>query len=100
VLWPLAIGGLLLIVTTGSLLAFKQDHYSLFGSRFPAGGIIGIPVKSFAVRFSNPTGGVFILMLVWLIGFIMATGFSMVAFYRRCRAIGQLRRFSNARPPS
>jgi len=88
VLWPLAIGGLLLIITTGSLLAFKQDHYSLFGSRFPAGGIIGIPVKSFAVRFSNPTGGVFILMLVWLIGFIMATGFSMVAFYRRCRTIG------------
>jgi S-DNA-T family DNA segregation ATPase FtsK/SpoIIIE len=82
---PLAAGGILLIVTTGSLLAFKQDHFLFFGSRFSAGGIIGIPLKSFAVRYSNPTGGTIILMLVWLIGFIMATGFSVVAFYRRCK---------------
>ena len=83
---PLAAGGMLLIITTGSLLAFKQDHYVLFGSRFTAGGIVGIPLKSFAVRYSNPAGGSMILMLVWLIGFIMATGFSVVAFYRRCKA--------------
>ncbi|MBC2744245.1 MAG: DNA translocase FtsK 4TM domain-containing protein, partial [Desulfosarcina sp.] len=37
-LLPLAAGGILLIITTGSLLAFKQDHYMLFGSRFSAGG--------------------------------------------------------------
>ncbi|MGD8701728.1 MAG: DNA translocase FtsK [Desulfosarcina sp.] len=83
---PLAVGGILLIITTGSLLAFKQDHYILFGSRFSAGGIVGIPLKSFAVRYSNAAGGSIILMLVWLIGFIMATGFSVVAFYRRCKA--------------
>ena len=83
---PLAAGGILLIITTGSLLAFKQDHYLLFGSRFTAGGIVGIPLKSFAVRYSNPAGGSIILLLVWLIGFIMATGFSVVAFYRRCKS--------------
>ena len=82
---PLAAGGILLIITTGSLLAFSQDHYLLFGSRFSAGGIVGIPLKSFAVRYSNPAGGSIILMLVWLIGFILATGFSVVAFYRRCK---------------
>ncbi len=82
---PLAAGGILLIITTGSLLAFKQDHYLLFGSRFSAGGIVGIPLKAFAVHYSNPAGGSMILMLVWLIGFIMATGFSVVAFYRRCK---------------
>jgi S-DNA-T family DNA segregation ATPase FtsK/SpoIIIE len=43
------------------------------------------PLKAFAVRYSNPAGGSIILMLVWLIGFIMATGFSVVAFYRRCK---------------
>ncbi|MGA6924302.1 MAG: DNA translocase FtsK, partial [Desulfosarcina sp.] len=84
-LLPLAAGGILLVITTGSLLAFKQDHYILFGSRYSAGGIVGIPLKSFAVRYSNPAGGTIILMLVWLIGFIMATGFSVVAFYRRCK---------------
>ena len=82
-LLPLAAGGILLIITTGSLLAFKQDHYMLFGSRFTAGGIVGIPLKSFFVDYSNQAGGSIILMLVWLIGFIMATGFSVVAFYRR-----------------
>ncbi len=83
---PLAAGGILLIITTGSLLAFRQEHYILFGSRFSAGGIVGIPLKSFAVRYSNPAGGSMILLVVWLIGFIMATGFSVVAFYRRCKA--------------
>jgi DNA segregation ATPase FtsK/SpoIIIE, S-DNA-T family len=84
-LLPLAAGGLLLIITTGSLLALKQDHYILFGSRFSSGGIVGIPLKSFAVRYSNPAGGSIILLLLWLIGFIMATGFSVVAFYRRLK---------------
>ena len=84
-LLPLAAGGLLLVITTGSLLALKQDHYMLFGSRFSSGGIVGIPLKSLAVRYSNPAGGSIILMLIWLIGFIMATGFSVVAFYRRLK---------------
>ncbi|GAB6904951.1 DNA translocase FtsK [Desulfosarcina cetonica] len=85
-LLPLAAGGFLLVLTTGSLLALKQAHYSFFGSRFSAGGIIGMPFKSFVVHYSNPAGGSIILLLLWLIGFIMATGFSMVAFYRRCKS--------------
>ncbi|BBO82180.1 DNA translocase FtsK [Desulfosarcina ovata subsp. sediminis] len=85
-LLPLTAGGFLLILTTGSLLALKQEHYTLFGSRFSAGGIVGIPLKSFVVHYSNPAGGSIILLLVWLIGFIMATGFSVVAFYRRCKS--------------
>ncbi len=82
----LSVGGLLLIVTTGSLLSFRQEHYILLGSRFPAGGIVGVLLRSFVVRYSNFTGGAFILVLVWLIGFIMATGFSVVAFYQRMKA--------------
>jgi S-DNA-T family DNA segregation ATPase FtsK/SpoIIIE len=85
-LLPITAGGILLIITTGSLLAFKQDHYTLFGSRFSSGGIIGIPLKSFAVRYSNPAGGSIILLVIWLIGFILATGFSVVAFYRRLKS--------------
>ncbi|BBO89390.1 DNA translocase FtsK [Desulfosarcina ovata] len=85
-LLPLTAGGFLLVLTTGSLLALKQEHYALFGNRFSAGGIVGIPLKSFVVHYSNPAGGSIILLLVWLIGFIMATGFSVVAFYRRCKS--------------
>lgn len=84
ILLTIVAGGMLLIVTTGSLLAFKQDYYELFGSRFSAGGIIGMPLKAFMVKYANPAGGAFILGLVWLIGFILATRFSLVAFYRHC----------------
>ncbi|MBR9982106.1 MAG: DNA translocase FtsK [Desulfatitalea sp.] len=79
-------GGLLLLLTTGCLLAFKQNHYELFGHKFSAGGIIGMPLKELLVQYTNVTGGLIIAGLAWLIGFILATGFSLVAFYRRCRS--------------
>jgi S-DNA-T family DNA segregation ATPase FtsK/SpoIIIE len=81
------IGGVLLVVTTGSLLALKQHNYLLFANRFSAGGIIGIPLKSFLVAYSNATGAIIIIVLIWLIGFIMATGFSLLAFFKRSWSI-------------
>jgi S-DNA-T family DNA segregation ATPase FtsK/SpoIIIE len=67
------------------LLALQKDAYDIFGSRFSSGGIIGIPLKSLLVQYANTAGGAIILGLVWLIGFILATRFSLVAFYSRCR---------------
>ena len=78
-------GGILLIIATGSLLSFQQNHYILFGSKFSAGGIIGIPIKSFLVKYTNATGGALILFLFWFIGLILATGFSLIATARRLR---------------
>jgi DNA segregation ATPase FtsK/SpoIIIE, S-DNA-T family len=80
-----AVGGLLLVLTTGALLSLRQHNYELFGNSFSAGGLAGIPLKSFLVRYSNRTGAVIILGLIWLIGFIMSTGFSVLAFFARCR---------------
>jgi DNA segregation ATPase FtsK/SpoIIIE, S-DNA-T family len=77
-------GGFLLLLTTGCLLAFKQNHYELFGNKFSAGGYIGLPLKDFLIRYTNFTGGLIIVGLTWLIGFILATGFSLVAFSQRC----------------
>jgi S-DNA-T family DNA segregation ATPase FtsK/SpoIIIE len=76
-------GGVLLVITTGSLLALRHQQYMLFGAQFSSGGLLGIPIKTFLVNYANPTGAVIILVLVWLIGFIMATGFSVIAFSRR-----------------
>ena len=78
------IGGIMLVVTTGSLLALQQDSYLLFGSQFSAGGIIGIPAKSFLIKYTNFTGALIILVLLWMVGFILATGFSLIAFSLRC----------------
>ena len=78
------IGGILLVVTTGSLLAARQNAYVLFGSEFSAGGLAGIPLKSFLIKYTNFTGALIILILIWIIGFILATGFSLIAFSLRC----------------
>ena len=71
-------GGILLILTTGSLLALKQNDYTIFGVLFSSGGIIGIPLKSSLVKYSNITGSLIILSLLWVTGFILATGFSLI----------------------
>ncbi|MGD9081430.1 MAG: DNA translocase FtsK 4TM domain-containing protein, partial [Desulfobacterales bacterium] len=78
------IGGILLVVTTGSLLAMQQNSYVLFGNQFSAGGLIGIPFKSFLAKYTNFTGALIILILLWIVGFMLATGFSLIAFCLRC----------------
>lgn len=78
-------GGILLLVTSGAILALKQNHYIIFDNKFSAGGIIGIPLKAFLVRYCNMTGGALILIILWMIGLIMSTGFSFIVFFRRCR---------------
>jgi len=78
------VGGILLVVTTGSLLAMKQNFYVMFGSQFSAGGLVGIPFKFFLTKYTNFTGALIILILLWVIGFILSTGFSLIAFSLRC----------------
>ena len=78
-------GGILLILTTASLLSAYQDHYVLFEKKFISGGLLGIPIQAVLVKYANPAGGIIILVLLWLVGFILATGFSLLVFFRRCR---------------
>jgi DNA segregation ATPase FtsK/SpoIIIE, S-DNA-T family len=80
-------GGLLLILTSAALLAYQQDHYVVFGNRFSSGGWIGIHLKKGLFRYTNPTGGGIILSLVWLVGFILMTGFSLMRFGEKCQAL-------------
>jgi len=76
-------GGILLIITTGSLLAINHNHIIILGNKFSSGGIVGIPLKSFLVKYSNVMGGAIILVLLWIIGLILATGFSLTMFSKR-----------------
>ncbi|MGD8834130.1 MAG: DNA translocase FtsK [Desulfobacteraceae bacterium] len=86
VLVTLVIGGLLLLSTTGSLLALQKDYFEIFGSRFSSGGILGIPLKAFLVHYANLAGGAIILGLLWLIGFILTTRFSLIGSYNRFKS--------------
>ena len=76
-------GGIFLVIATGSLFMFRQDHYLIFGSKFSSGGIIGILIKPFLVKYVNFTGSIIILTLVWVVGFILTTGFSLIRFAGR-----------------
>jgi S-DNA-T family DNA segregation ATPase FtsK/SpoIIIE len=77
-------GGILLAIVTGSLLAIEKNDYVIFGTQISSGGFIGIPLKFFLVRYANQTGAIIILGLLWIAGFILATGFSLRAFASRC----------------
>jgi S-DNA-T family DNA segregation ATPase FtsK/SpoIIIE len=77
-----ALGGILLVVTTGSLLAIQDNHYLLFGNQFSSGGIIGISLKTILLKYANPVGGTLILAVLCLIGFMMATGVSIISFFK------------------
>ena len=85
-----SLGGLLLIITTGSLLAFNNDTVAFLGAQFSSGGVIGIPLKSFLVKYTNASGGVIILLLIWLIGFMLTTGFSLIRFFELVRQKGAI----------
>ncbi len=75
-------GGILLIITTGSLLAFKHKTVRILGQGFSSGGMIGLPIKSFLTAYANTAGGVITLMVLWVIGFVLATRFSLVAAFK------------------
>jgi S-DNA-T family DNA segregation ATPase FtsK/SpoIIIE len=79
-------GGLVLVVITGSLVsrwADPQSELIFFARPYAAGGLLGDAVKAFILRYMNPAGGTIILVLLWLVGLILATRFSLVRFGRR-----------------
>ena len=51
-------GGFLLIIATGSLLTLNGSEYHLFGTTYSAGGVIGSPLKTLLVRYSNVSGAI------------------------------------------
>lgn len=86
-IWPIVSGGIALIIVTGSLLALRQSYYTMWGNTFFAGGVVGTPLASFFVRYANHTGAFIILMVAWIIAFMLATGFSFIAFAKQCNQL-------------
>jgi DNA segregation ATPase FtsK/SpoIIIE, S-DNA-T family len=80
-------GGILLIISTGSLISLKSSEISMMGTSFSSGGLIGIPLGAFCVRYMSLTGATIILFVLWLIGLILSTGFSIMNFFVRCQRI-------------
>ncbi|MGD9023066.1 MAG: DNA translocase FtsK [Deltaproteobacteria bacterium] len=73
------VGGLLLAITTGGLLAGYQTDYVLLGRRFSSGGVVGIPLANALGKYAGATGGLIFLLTIWIIAFIMTTRLSLIA---------------------
>lgn len=76
-------GGITLAITTGALVSFRENYVQIWGHFFSSGGDIGLIFHRFLAEYTNLSGTLVILFLLWLIGLIMATGFSLVGFSRR-----------------
>jgi len=75
-------GGLILMTVTGSILSVFQDDYFLLGTKFSSGGIIGMALQAFFVKYANIIGALIIFGLLWIVGFILATDFSIIKAYK------------------
>jgi S-DNA-T family DNA segregation ATPase FtsK/SpoIIIE len=84
----IAWGGLLLMIATGCLASFQAGER--FFSSYPAHGLAGKVLQEALTRLAGPRGGLFIVLLLLLVGLITATGFSPVRFFRRAWGLGRM----------
>ena len=71
-------GSLLLMICTGGMLFLFKDNYNLLDTTISSGGIIGIFVASFLLKYANITGCIIILTFFLIMGFILTTGISVI----------------------
>ncbi len=72
------VGSLFLMICTGGMLFLFKDDYSILNTTISSGGIIGITVASFLLKYANITGCIIILTLFLIMGFILTTGISII----------------------
>ncbi len=76
--WFIGGGGILLVVATGALFALFGEQYVMFEKSFTAGGMVGSPIKTLLVDYTNRSGALVILFVFFVIGFILTTGISVI----------------------
>ncbi len=79
IIWMTLAGGVILMISTGSILFLFKDAYVFSNTMIPAGGVIGRLLASFLLKYTNITGCITILLFFVIIGFTLATGISLVA---------------------
>ncbi|MCG8683864.1 MAG: DNA translocase FtsK 4TM domain-containing protein, partial [Desulfobacterales bacterium] len=77
VIWLTLLGGLILMISTGSIFYLFKDGYHFSNTIMPAGGVIGKWLTGFLLKYANITGCVIILIFFVMIGFTLVTGLSL-----------------------
>ena len=79
IIWLTFAGGMILMVCTGAGFFLFKDAYAFSTTLVPAGGFLGTVVTTFLLTYANIAGCIIILVFFSIIGFILATGISMVS---------------------
>ena len=77
VIWMTLGGGLILMISTGSIFYLFKDAYHFSDTVIQAGGIIGRVLTAVLLKYANITGCVIILSFFVIIGFTLSTGISL-----------------------
>ncbi len=81
-MWMTPAGGIILMIATGAGFFLFRDVYAFSGTLVPAGGWVGSAVAGFLLTYANSAGCIIVLAFFSVIGFIFATGISMVTLGR------------------
>ncbi|HCY86769.1 MAG TPA: cell division protein FtsK [Desulfobacteraceae bacterium] len=89
VIWMTLAGGLIIMISTGSILYLFKDAYGFSDTTIAAGGVIGEALTAILLRYANVTGCVIILSFFVIIGFVLSTGISLkdLAVFIRARSV-------------
>ncbi|WP_245809348.1 DNA translocase FtsK, partial [Desulfamplus magnetovallimortis] len=75
------LGGVMLMLSTASLLSILSSHLMLWGRQFSSGGFIGSTISSVLMKYTNTSGSVIILLFFLFVGLLVTTGISAVTFF-------------------
>ena len=76
------LGGLFLMISTGAIFYLFKNEYFVFGTTVTAGGVVGKVLTGFLLKYANIFGGIIILVFLFVVGTILATGISLVSAWR------------------
>jgi len=79
IIWLTLLGGFFLMICTGGIFFLFKDDYPVLSTIISSGGVMGIAVTSFLLKYANITGCIIILMFFLIIGLILATGISVIS---------------------
>lgn len=79
------LGGLLLLISTGGMFFLFRDDYNFLNTTISSGGVVGIALTSFLLKYTNITGSIIILVFFLIVGFVLSTGISVVALMIFCQ---------------
>lgn len=77
IIWLTLAGGVMLMISTGSIFYLFRDAYHFSDTMISAGGVVGHGLTAFLLKYANITGCVIILSFFVVIGFTLATGISL-----------------------